>query len=384
MKTQSLHNQLVDWRHDLHMNPQISFEEEYASNKVANLLKDFGIEVHQGIAKTGVVGVLKKGNSNKSIGIRADMDALPINEINTFSYKSTIENRMHACGHDGHTTMLLGAAKYLAEQGSFDGTIYFIFQPDEENCFGAKTMIEEGLFTKFSIDEVYGMHNIPGMEAGTFGTRKGGITTSENLFEISIEGKGGHAALPHMSKDTITIGSQIIVALQTIVSRKLDPVEAGVVSVTEFITDGKKNVLPGNGLIKGDARAFSEKTNTMIEQSMRQLVKGICDSHGISYEVKYQTTCPMTFNQPEQAESATKAAITLLGKDKCDGDIDPRPFSEDFSIMSDTTPGCFVLMGNGISGSQGMPLHSANYDFNDELLVKGSSYWVELAEQQLK
>ena len=384
MKTQSLHNQLVDWRHDLHMNPQISFEEEYASNKVANLLKDFGIEVHQGIAKTGVVGVLKKGNSNKSIGIRADMDALPINEINTFSYKSTIENRMHACGHDGHTTMLLGAAKYLSEHGYFDGTIYFIFQPDEENCFGAKTMIEEGLFTKFSIDEVYGMHNIPGMEAGTFGTRKGGITTSENLFEISIEGKGGHAALPHMSKDTITIGSQIIVALQTIVSRKLDPVEAGVVSVTEFITDGKKNVLPGNGLIKGDARAFSEKTNTMIEQSMRQLVKGICDSHGISYEVKYQTTCPMTFNQPEQAESATKAAITLLGKDKCDDDIDPRPFSEDFSIMSDTTPGCFVLMGNGISGSQGMPLHSANYDFNDELLVKGSSYWVELAEQQLK
>jgi len=384
MKTKGLHNQLVDWRHDLHMHPQISFEEEYASNKVANLLKDFGIEVHQGIAKTGVVGVLKKGSSNKSIGIRADMDALPINEINTFSYKSTIENRMHACGHDGHTTMLLGAAKYLAEQDSFDGTVYFIFQPDEENCFGAKTMIEEGLFTKFSIDEVYGMHNIPGMEAGTFGTRKGGITTSENLFEISINGKGGHAALPHMSKDTITIGSQIIVALQTIVSRKLDPVDAGVVSVTEFITDGKKNVLPGNGLIKGDARAFNQKTNTMIEQSMRQLANGICNSHGISCDVKYETTCPMTFNKPEQAEAATRAAITLLGKDNCNGDIEPRPFSEDFSIMSENTPGCFVLMGNGTKGSQGRPLHSADYDFNDELLVKGSSYWVELAEQQLQ
>ena len=384
MKTNGLHNQLVEWRHDLHMHPQISFEEEYASNKVANLLKEFGIEVHQGIAKTGVVGVLKKGNSNKSIGIRADMDALPINEINTFSYKSTIENRMHACGHDGHTTMLLGAAKYLAEQGSFDGTVYFIFQPDEENCFGAKTMIEEGLFTKFSIDEVYGMHNIPGMEAGTFGTRKGGITTSENLFEISINGKGGHAALPHMSKDTITIGSQIIVALQTIVSRKLDPVDAGVVSVTEFITDGKKNVLPGNGLIKGDARAFNEKTNTIIEQSMRQLANGICDSHGISCDVKYETTCPMTFNKPEQAEAATRAAITLLGNDNCNGDIEPRPFSEDFSIMSENTPGCFVLMGNGTKGSQGRPLHSADYDFNDELLVKGSSYWVELAEQQLQ
>ena len=384
MKTKALHNQLTEWRHDLHMNPQISFEEEYASNKVANLMKEFGIEVHQGIAKTGVVGVLKKGNSNKSIGIRADMDALPINEINNFSYKSKIENRMHACGHDGHTTMLLGAAKYLAEHGNFDGTVYFIFQPDEENCFGAKTMIEEGLYTKFSIDEVYGMHNIPGMEIGTFGTRKGGITTSENLFEIFISGKGGHAALPHMTKDTIIIGSQIIVALQTIISRKLNPVEAGVVSVTEFITDGKKNVLPGNGLIKGDARAFSQNTNTMIEQNMRQLVKGICESYGISYEVKYETTCPMTFNQPKQADAATKAAITLLGADKCDGDIDPRPFSEDFSIMSENIPGCFVLMGNGVTGSHGRPLHSADYDFNDELLVQGSSYWVELAEQQLQ
>ena len=366
------------------MNPQISFEEEYASEKVSVLLNDFGIEVHKNIAKTGVVGVLKKGNSNKSIGIRADMDALPINELNTFSYKSKIENRMHACGHDGHTTMLLGAAKYLAEHGNFNGTVYFIFQPDEENTFGAKTMIEEGLFKKFSIDEVYGMHNIPGMEVGTFGTRKGGITTSENLFEISIEGKGGHAALPHMSKDTLTIGSQIIVGLQTIVYRKLDPVEAGVVSVTEFITDGKKNILPGKGLIKGDARAFSDKTNKIIEQNMLQLVKGICDSYGVSYEVSYQTTCPMTYNQVEQAESATKAAISLLGQKKTDGNIEPRSFSEDFSIMSEAKPGCFVLMGNGTSGSNGRPLHSADYDFNDELLVTGSSYWVELAEQQLE
>ena len=384
MRTKPLHNKLVEWRQDLHMNPQIGFEEEYASEKVASLLKDFGLEVHKGIAKTGVVGVLKKGSGNKGIGIRADMDALPIQETNTFNYKSKIENRMHACGHDGHTTMLLGAAKHLAEHGNFDGTVYFIFQPDEENCFGAKTMIEEGLFTKFAIDEVYAMHNIPGMEVGTFATKKGTITSSENLFEISFEGKGGHAALPHMTKDAITIGSQIISALQTIVSRKLDPVEKGVVSVTEFITDGKKNILPGNGLIKGDARALSDKSNEIIEKNMRQLVKGICDVHGIPYEVSYKTACPVTFNESKQAESATKAAMTLRGEKNSNGDCEPRLFSEDFSILSAAKPGCFVLMGNGTSGSHSKSLHASNYDFNDELLVIGSSYWTELAEQQLK
>jgi len=384
MKTKALHNQLIDWRQDLHMNPQIGFEEEYASKKVTFLLKEFGLEVHENIAKTGVVGVLKKGSSNTSIGIRADMDALPIQETNTFDYKSKIKNRMHACGHDGHTTMLLGAAKYLAEHGNFDGTVYFIFQPDEENCFGAKTMIDEGLFTKFAIDEVYAMHNIPGMEVGTFATKKGTITSSENLFEISFEGKGGHAALPHMTKDAITIGSQIISALQTIVSRKLNPVEKGVVSVTEFITDGKKNILAGNGLIKGDARALSDKSNEIIEKNMRQLVKGICDVYGIAYEVSYKTACPVTFNESKQAESATKAAMTLLGEKNSNGHCEPRLFSEDFSIMSAAKPGCFVLMGNGTSGPHSKPLHASNYDFNDELLVIGSSYWAELAEQQLK
>ena len=261
MKTQTLHNQLVEWRHDLHMHPQISFEEEYASNKVSTLLREFGIDVHNGIARTGVVGVLRKGNSSKSIGIRADMDALPIHEKNNFNYKSKFENRMHACGHDGHTTMLLGAAKYLAEKGNFNGTVYFIFQPDEENTFGARTMIDEGLFTNFEIDEVYAMHNIPNMEVGTFGTRKGAITASENLFEIEIKAKGGHAALPHMGVDAITVGSQVAVALQSIVSRKLNPADNGIVSITEFITDGKKNVLPGNVKMTGDARALSEETN---------------------------------------------------------------------------------------------------------------------------
>jgi hippurate hydrolase len=384
MKTKNLHNQLVDWRQDLHMNPQISFEEVYASNKVATLLKEFGLEVHQNIAKTGVVGVLKKGTSSNSIAIRADMDALPINEINTFSYKSKIENRMHACGHDGHTTMLLGAAKYLAESGNFNGTAYFIFQPDEENCFGARTMIEEGLFTNFSIDEVYAMHNIPNMEIGKFATRKGTITASENLFEISIEAKGGHAALPHMGVDAITVGSQIAVALQTIVSRKLNPADNGILSITEFISDGKKNVLPGTVIMKGDARALSKETSALIEKNMRQIVKGICDAHGVKSEVSYETTIIPTFNSSQQTEAATNAARNVFGENNTDDDCLPRLFSEDFSIMSDAKPGCFVLMGNGTRGSHSRPLHSPNYDFNDELLVIGSSYWTELVEQQLK
>jgi amidohydrolase len=384
MKTKNLHNQLVDWRQDLHMNPQISFEEVYASNKVATLLKEFGLEVHQNIAKTGVVGVLKKGSSNRSIAIRADMDALPISEINTFSYKSKIKNRMHACGHDGHTTMLLGAAKYLAESGNFDGTAYFIFQPDEENCLGAKTMIEEGLFTNFSIDEVYAMHNIPNLEIGTFATRKGNITASENLFEISIKAKGGHAALPHMGVDAITVGSQIAVSLQTIVSRKLNPADNGIVSITEFIADGKKNVLPGKVIIKGDARALSKETSALIEKNMRQIVKGICEAHGVKAEVSYQTTIIPTFNSSQQTEAAIRVARNVFGDENTDGDCLPRLFSEDFAIMSDVKPGCFVLMGNGTKGSHAKPLHARDYDFNDELLVIGSSYWTELVEQQLK
>ena len=366
------------------MHPQTSFEEIYASNKVSNLLKEFGLEVFKGIAKTGVVGVLKRGTSNRSIGIRADMDALPINEINNFSYKSKFKNRMHACGHDGHTTMLLGAAKYLAENGNFDGTVYFIFQPDEENCFGAKTMIDEGLFTNFSIDEVYAMHNIPNMEIGTFATRKGTITASENLFEIIIEAKGGHAALPHMGVDAITVASQIAVALQTIVSRKLNPAENGVVSITEFVTDGKKNILPGKVIMTGDARALSHKTNELIEKNMRQIVKGICDAHEVKSKVSYKNTIISTFNSPKQTEDATIAAKNLLGDKNIDGNCLPRLFSEDFSIMTDNKPGCFVLMGNGIKGSHSRPLHAPDYDFNDELLVVGSSYWTELVEQQLK
>ena len=383
MKTKSLHNQLVEWRQDFHMHPELGFEENRTSESVAKLLNEFGLEVHKGIAKTGVIGVLKKGSGDKSIGIRADMDALPIHEANTFNYISKNKGKMHACGHDGHTTMVLGAAKYLAENGNFNGTAYFIFQPDEENTCGAKTMIDEGLFTKFSIDEVYAMHNMPGMKLGTFATRQGTITASENLFEITIEGRGGHAALPHMGVDAIMVGSQIVSALQTIISRKVNPVSNGVVSVTEFTSDGRKNVLPGKVVLSGDARALSKETNEIIEKNMLQIVNGICESHGISSTVTYVTTCPVTFNSAEPTQAAIKAAEGLVGNESINGDCEPKLFSEDFSLMSSSKPGCFVLMGNGTSGSNAQPLHSPIYDFNDEALVVGSSYWSKLVEQQL-
>ena len=384
MKTKGLHNQLVEWRHHFHQNPELGFEEKFTSNRVIEILKEIGLEVHSELGKTGVVAVLQKGNSSKSLAIRADMDALPIEETNIFNYISKNSGCMHACGHDGHTSMLLGAAHYLKESGNFNGTVYFIFQPNEENTLGAQAMIDDGLFEKFNSDEVYALHNIPGMELGSFALKEGTITASENLFEITIQGVGGHAALPHMSKDTITIGSQIINALQTIISRKLNPADNGVVSVTEFITDGKKNILPGHGIIIGDARALSDQANTLIEKNIKQIAQGVSHAHNVKVEVLYKRNCPITINSPTQTNVATLAATNLVGESQVDSKCEPKLFSEDFSIMSQHKPGCFVLMGNGTEGSNTKPLHSSDYDFNDDALVIGSSFWVQLVEDRLQ
>ena len=381
--TENFEKEMIAWRHDFHAHPELNFDLDITSAKVAEILKSFGLEVFEGIGKKGIVAVLKNGNSNKSIGIRADMDALPVKEESDCEYKSTHEGKMHACGHDGHTAMALGAAKYLAETKNFDGTVYFIFQPDEEKTQGAQAMIDDGLFEKFSIDEVYAFHNLPGMELGHFATRAGTITASESLFKIELMGQGGHSALPHMGIDTITVGTQIITALQSIVSRKLNPAMNGVVSVTKFESDGNENILPGYSLISGDARALSPEANQIIERSMRDIVEGTARAHGIDYKFEYITRTNMTINTKEQAAIASKVAEDLFGEKRVDGNCDPKLFSEDFAQMLMVKPGCYVLIGNGVDGPHGQSLHSSTYDFNDKLLVIGSTFWSKLVEKRL-
>jgi len=383
MKTSRSENQLVQWRHDFHQHPELGFEETRTAQKVSELLQSFGVTVVQGLGGTGVLGVLKKGTSSRSLGIRADMDALPIAELNSFSYASKSAGKMHACGHDGHTTMLLGAAQYLAESGDFNGTAYFIFQPNEEHGLGAQAMIKDGLFADYAIDEVFAMHNLPGMPVGSFATCAGPIMASESLFEIDIQATGCHAALPHMGVDAITVGAQLVNALQTIVSRKLNPSLNGVVSVTDFRTDGMRNVLPGNAVLSGDCRALTPDVNRAIESYMRQIVKGICITHNVAAEVSYNTVFEPTINALEQTQVATEVAQSLFGPSRVNAKAEAKLFSEDFAHMSAAKPGCYIFMGNGVSGSHGQGLHAADYDFNDQLLVTGSSYWVELVEQRL-
>ena len=381
--TQTYEKEMIAWRHDFHAHPELNFDLNITSAKVAEILKSLGLDVYEGIGKKGIVAVLKNGDSSKSIGIRADMDALPVNEENNCTYKSIHEGKMHACGHDGHTAMALGAAKYLAETKNFDGTVYFIFQPDEEKTQGAQAMIDDGLFDKFSIDEVYAFHNLPGMELGHFATRAGTITASESLFKIELMGQGGHSALPHMGIDTITVGTQIITALQSIVSRKLNPAMNGVVSVTKFESDGNENILPGYSLISGDARALSPEANQIIERSMRDIVEGTARAHGIDCKFEYITRTNMTINTKEQAAIASKVAEDLFGEKRVDGNCDPKLFSEDFAQMLMVKPGCYVLIGNGVDGPHGQSLHSSTYDFNDKLLVIGSTFWSKLVEKRL-
>ena len=369
---------LTALRHEFHRMPELGFAEESTKARVAGILEDLGIETHIGV---GVVGVLKRGAGNRAIGLRADMDALPIHETSSHDYASQTAGVMHACGHDGHMTMLLGAAATLAAEAEFDGTVLFIFQPNEEHGLGAQAMIAGGLLERFPIEEIYAIHNLPGAPVGQVSTRPGQICSSESLFEILIEGQGGHASMPQVGRDAITIGAEIVQALQTIVSRKLAPGAGVVVSVTEFLTDGQRNVLPGTATLKGDVRARMPANREEVARLMRQLAEGIGAAHGVKVSVKFNTEFIETINATEPTHAAIGTALSI-GLE-ADGNREPMSFSEDFAHFSAAVPGCFLLMGNGQEGPCGQPLHSDDYDFNDDLLPIGAAFWAQLVRDRL-
>jgi amidohydrolase len=380
----TIEQQVIEWRQHIHQHPEFGFEEVQTSKMVADKLEEFGIEVHRNIGKTGVVGVLKCGNSDRSIGLRADMDALHVTEQNVFKHASTYEGVMHACGHDGHTAMLLGAAHELARTRDFDGTVYFIFQPGEEHGLGAKAMIADGLFSRWNIDAIYAMHNLPGIPEGHFVTRPGSIMASESSFEIDIIATGGHAAMPHMSTDPIVVGAQVVTAMQTIVSRNLSAIhETAVISITEFTTNGTVNVIPSKVNIKGDTRSFTDEALAKIDAAIERIVKGQCISAGVDYKYRFNNSFLSTINSPQHTANAARAAKSVAGEDKVNASCEPFTISEDFSFMLREVDGCYILVGNGMGECGGMALHNPQYDFNDKILMPGVRYWQALVEQEL-
>lgn len=369
---------LITLRRDFHRAPELGFAENLTKARIAAILTELGLEVFEGV---GVVGLLKQGSGNRAIGLRADMDALPIFETSTHDYVSQNPGAMHACGHDGHMTMLLGAAAILAKDPDFDGTVVFLFQPNEEHGLGAQAMLDEGILERFPIQEVYAIHNLPGAPLGQVSTRTGQICSSESLFEIIIEGQGGHASMPQMGRDAITIGAEIVQALQTIVSRKLAPGAGVVVSVTEFITNGQRNVLPGQATLKGDVRARMPQDREAVAKLMKQISEGIAAAHGVSISVAFNTEFIETIN----ASGPTEAVVEAAGAQGLETipNREPMSFSEDFAHFCQAVPGCLLLIGNGQEGPYGQPLHASNYDFNDALLPIGAAFWAQLVRDRL-
>ncbi|WP_322075635.1 M20 aminoacylase family protein [Burkholderia cenocepacia] len=381
----TLQSKLKHWRHHFHHNPETGFEEVATSDYVANLLESFGLDVHRGIGGTGVVANLKVGDGTRAIGLRADMDALNIKEnAPGRAYASCIHGKMHACGHDGHMAMVLGAARLLSEQRDFDGTVRFIFQPAEEHGRGAKAMMDDGLFERFPVDAIFGAHNMPGMPAGSFSTRPGGIMASEDNFVIHIKARGTHAARPHMGVDPIVIASQIVLGLQTIISRNLDPSLPAVISCTEIITDGLRNVIPSNVTIKGDTRSYSPDVQKLLATRMREVSEGVCRMHGVECDFEYTHEFAPTVNSSEYVDIAVAAAAKVAGVQNVDSNVQPMMISEDFGAFLQVVPGNFIFIGNGDTGGKGgVPLHNATYDFNDEILPIGARYFAEVARLAL-
>jgi amidohydrolase len=371
------HADIVAWRRDIHQNPELGYDVHRTAAKAAELLKSFGVdEVITGVGRTGVVGVIRGRGPGKTIGLRADMDALPILERSGKPHASLTPGKMHACGHDGHTAMLLGAAKYLAETRNFDGTAVLIFQPAEEGGAGARAMIEDGLMDRFGIDEVYGMHNMPGIAAGAFEIRPGGIMAASDSFVIEIEGAGGHAAKPHKGVDPVLIAAQVIIALQSIVSRSVDPIESAVVSVTMVRAGDAFNVIPQTVTLTGTARTLDEHVRQIVEGKISSVAKGIAEAMGGKASVTYRRGYPVTVNAERQASYAASVARGVVGDTRVDDSAHPSMGGEDFSFMLQARPGAFIFVGNGATGG----LHSDTYDFNDDIIPTGVSYWVGLVE----
>ncbi|WP_321916801.1 MULTISPECIES: M20 aminoacylase family protein [unclassified Paraburkholderia] len=387
---QAAQGEIQGLRRTIHAHPELRYEETQTSDLVAAKLTEWGIEVHRGMGKTGVVGVLKRGTGKRMVGLRADMDALPIQELNTFDHRSRNEGKMHACGHDGHTAMLLGAAQHLARHGQFDGTIVFIFQPAEEGGAGAKAMIDDGLFEQFPVDAVFGIHNWPGMPAGYFGVTEGPIMASSNEFRIEINGVGSHAALPHNGRDPVFTAVQIANGLQSIITRNKKPLDTAVLSITQIHAGDAVNVVPNTAWIAGTVRTFTTETLDLIESRLRKIAESTAEAYDCSVDIAFHRNYPPTVNSSAEAQFAAEVMREVVGADHVDANVEPTMGAEDFSFMLLEKPGCYAFLGNGEGGHRDAGhgagpcmLHNASYDFNDQLLPVGSSFWVHLATKFL-
>ena len=375
-------HELTALRRDIHAHPELAFDENRTADIVAHELESYGLEVHRGIAKTGVVGVLRAGTSPRMIGLRADMDALPLAELNEFPHHSKHHGKMHACGHDGHTAMLLGAARYLAAKPDFDGIAVFIFQPAEESEGGAAVMIEDGLFERFPVEAVFGLHNWPGIPVGEMMAMPGPVMAGTCAFEITVRGHGCHAAMPHQGVDSIVTGAQLVQALQTVVSRTLHPCESAVVSVTQFHAGEAWNIIPEEVVLRGTIRTFKPEIQEAVERAIERLCSGIAAANGAQISVVFDHRYPPTVNSAAEAKFCQQVAAEVFGPEKVLTDILPSMGAEDFAYMLNEKPGCYVWLGNG-PGTGGCTLHNPHYDFNDELLTLGASYWVNLVRRWL-
>ena len=378
--------ELTTLRRDLHAHPELAYQETRTADIVARELAAYGIEVHRGLARTGVVGVLRKGTSSRAIGLRADMDALPLQEKNDFAHVSAHPGRMHACGHDGHTALLLGAARYIAENQAaldFDGTVYFIFQPAEESEAGGDVMVKDGLFEQFPMQSVFGLHNWPGLPVGEMTVMPGPIMAGTCAFEIAIRGHGSHAAMPNQGVDTLVVASHLVIALQTVVARNLHPCEPAVVSVTQIHGGDALNIIPDDAVLRGTIRSFKPAVQDLVERSIERICAGIGETYGAQISVEFDTRYPPTVNSVEETELCRAAAEAVCGAGKIRRRSKPSMAAEDFAYMLQVKPGCYVWLGNG-PGTGGCALHNPHYDFNDSILPIGISYWVKLVETALR